>query len=65
MGFLPNMSDGFLDSSNLVEGVGAGAPVCEEDAQANGLKDAGKSADGNGVKRALLGEDLGDELFRY
>jgi hypothetical protein len=26
------------------------------------MEDAGKSTDGDGVKRALLGEDLGNEL---
>lgn len=46
----------------LLEGVGARAPPGEEEREADGLEDAGKGANGNGVKRALLGEDLGDEL---
>lgn len=51
--------------TDLVEWVGAGAPPGQEQRQADGLEDACKSANGNGVKRALLGEDLGDELPRY
>lgn len=47
---------------DLVEGVGAGAPVGEEHGEANGLKDSSKSSDGDGVERALLGDDLGDNL---
>lgn len=46
----------------LVERVGAGAPPDEEHGQTDGLEHAGKGADGDGVERALLGEDLGDEL---
>jgi hypothetical protein len=46
----------------LVEGVGAGSPVGEEQAKADGLEDTGNGADSNGIKRALLGEDLGDDL---
>ena len=49
-------------SRRLVKGVGAGAPVGEEEGKTNGLEDAGNSANGDGVKRALLGEDLGDDL---
>lgn len=41
---------------------GAGAPVGQEHAEADGLEDAGKSADGDGVERALLGQYLSDEL---
>ena len=52
----------FYSTEHLVEGVGAGAPVREEHAEAHGLEDAGQSTDGNGVEGALLGEDLGDEL---
>ena len=47
----------------LIEGVGAGSPVGEEQAETDGLKDAGKSADGDGVHGALLGDDLGDNLL--
>lgn len=47
----------------LVEGVGAGSPVGEEQAEADSLEDAGNSADGNGVERALLSKDLGDNLM--
>ena len=49
----------------LVEGVGAGSPVGEEQAEADGLEDTGKGANGDGVKRTLLGEDLGNELQWY
>lgn len=37
-------------------------PPGHEHAEADGLEDAGKSTNGDGVERALLGEDLGDEL---
>lgn len=47
----------------LVEWVGAGSPPPEDQAEANGLEDAGESADGDGVERAFLSEDLGDELL--
>jgi len=46
----------------LVEGVGAGSPVGEEQAEADGLENTGNGTDSDGVKRALLGEDLGDDL---
>lgn len=46
----------------LVEWVGAGAPPGHEHGEADGLEDAGEGTDGDGVERALLGEDLGDEL---
>jgi hypothetical protein len=47
---------------HLVEGVGAGSPVGEEHAEADGLEDAGDGTDSNGVERTLLSEDLGDDL---
>ena len=47
----------------LVEGVGAGSPVGEEQAETDSLEDAGNSADGDGVHGALLGDDLGDNLL--
>jgi len=37
-------------------------PVGEEQAQADGLKDASQSTDCHGVKGSLFGDDLGDEL---
>ena len=49
-------------AARLVEGVGVGPPVCEEQAEADGLEDAGEGADGDGVKRTPLSEDLRDEL---
>lgn len=42
--------------------VGPGTPVGQEHGQTDGLEDAGKGANGDGVKWALLGEDLGNEL---
>ena len=47
----------------LVEEVGAGSPVGEEQAEADSLEHAGNSADGDGVHGALLGDDLGDNLL--
>lgn len=46
----------------LVERVGTRAPPSHEHGQADSLEDASEGADSHGVKRALLGEDLGDEL---
>jgi hypothetical protein len=46
----------------LVEWVCAGAPVGQEKREADCLEDSGDSTNGNGVKRALLGDDLGDDL---
>jgi hypothetical protein len=49
-------------SRRLLEGVGAGSPVGEEQAEADSLEDTSNSTDGDGVKRTLLGQDLGDDL---
>lgn len=37
-------------------------PVGEEQGESDCLENAGKSTDGDGVKRTLLGGDLSDEL---
>jgi hypothetical protein len=50
------------EASRLVEGVGAGSPVGEEQGETDGLEGAGKSTDGDSVHGALLGEHLGDDL---
>lgn len=50
-----------LEASRL-EWVGAGAPVGQEEGQADGLEAAGEGTDSDGVEWALLSEDLGDEL---
>lgn len=49
-------------TTHLVEWVRAGSPPGEEKGQTDGLKGAGKGADGHGVEWALLGDDLSDEL---
>lgn len=46
----------------LVEWVGSGAPVCEEQAEADSLEDTGQDTNSDGVKRALLSNDLGNDL---
>ena len=51
-----------IATGRLVKGVGAGSPVGEEQAEADSLEDTGNGANSNGVKRTLLGEDLGDDL---
>ena len=53
----------YWDIGNLVEGVGAGSPVGEEQAETDSLEDAAHGADGNGISRTLLGDDLGDDLM--
>lgn len=62
--FLHSYRDHWLcnDTTHLVEWVGAGSPPGHEEGQANGLEGAGKGANGDGVKRTLLGDDLRDEL---
>lgn len=49
-------------SRRLVKGVGAGAPVGEEYAEADSLEDAGNGTNGNGVDGALLRDNLRDNL---
>ncbi len=49
-------------TSCLVEWVGAGAPPGHEHGETDSLEDAGQGADSDGVERALLSGDLGDEL---
>ena len=46
----------------LVERVGAGAPVREEEAEADRLEHASNGANSHSIQRALLGDDLRDEL---
>lgn len=46
----------------VLEWVGPGAPPSQEHGEADSLENAGKSADGDGVKWALLGHDLCDKL---
>jgi len=48
----------------LLERVGAGSPPGQEQRQSNGLEDAGKSTNGDGVERAFLSGDLSDERWR-
>ena len=52
-------------ATHLVEWVGVGSPVGEEQAEADGLEDAGERTDGDGVEGTLLGEDLRDELQKF
>ena len=46
----------------LVEWVGAGSPIGEEQAKADSLKDTSQGADSDGIEWTLLCEDLRDEL---
>jgi len=50
-------------AARLVEGIGAGSPVGEEQAEADSLKDTGYGTDGDGVSGPLLGENLGDNRW--
>lgn len=45
-----------------VEGVGAGAPPGQDHGETDGLEDTSNTADGDGVERSLLGEELRDDL---
>lgn len=53
----------FKRQNTLVEGVGTSSPPGEEQAESDSLEHPGHSANGNGIKRTLLGEDLADELL--
>lgn len=46
----------------LVERVGAGAPVRQEEREADRLEDAGNSTNCDSIQWALLSEDLRDDL---
>jgi len=48
---------------HLLEWVGVGSPPCEEEGETNSLEYAGNGTNGNGIKRTLLGKDLGDERW--
>jgi hypothetical protein len=48
--------------TRLVEWVGVGSPVGEEQAKANSLENASERTNGDGVEWTLLSEDLRDEL---
>lgn len=52
----------YSNARHLLEWVGAGSPVGQEEGESNSLEDAGKSTNGDGVKWSLLSGDLGDEL---
>ena len=56
------MSSGL--SHDLVEWVGSGAPVGEEQAQSHCLEDAGNDTNGDLIQGALLSDNLRDELQR-
>jgi len=45
----------------LVERVGAGTPVCKEQAEADSLEDASESTNGDSISGTLLGDDLCDD----
>jgi hypothetical protein len=47
-----------VDAIHLVERVGAGSPVCEEQAETDGLENSSKSTDSDGINRALLSDGL-------
>jgi hypothetical protein len=59
---IPKLLQTLMEARRLVEGVGAGSPVGKEQAEADGLEDTGNGTDSDGVERALLGDDLGDDL---
>ena len=47
---------------HIIGEIKSGGIPSEEERKTNGLEYTGNNADGNGVKRALLGGDLGNEL---
>jgi len=48
--------------NNLVEWVGSGSPVGEEQAETNGFEHAGQNTDGDCVDRSVLSDEGRDEL---
>lgn len=60
---VPKITSPFpLNTNNLVEWVGSGTPVGQEQAEADSLEETGDETDGNSVKRSLLSDNTGDEL---
>jgi hypothetical protein len=59
---IPKLLQTLMEARRLFEGVGAGSPVGEEQAETDSLEDTGNGTDGDGVKWALLSENLGDDL---
>lgn len=51
-----------ISEPSSVEGVGASSPPSEEQAKSNGFEYPGDGTDGDGIKGAFLGEDLGHNL---
>lgn len=51
-----------LFDKNLVKWVGSGAPVSEEQAEADGLEDSSENTHGDGIHWSLLSDDAGDNL---
>lgn len=49
-------------SNFLVKGVGAGAPVGEEEGEADGFEELGEDVEADGLGGALLGHELSEEL---
>lgn len=49
----------------LVEWVGSGTPVGQEQAEADSLENAGDETNGNSVKRSLLSNNSSDELEKH
>lgn len=56
---------GGAGSCVLLKRVGPGAPVGEEDGEADGLEELGKDVQADGLKGLLLGEDLSEELEEF
>lgn len=54
-----------MPQKHLLKGRGTGTPPGENQAQANGLEDTGKSANSDGVEGTLLSDDLGDDLRNH
>jgi hypothetical protein len=62
LGSRPPQNSTDAGSNFLVKGVGAGAPVGEEDGEADGLEELGDDVQADGLEWPLLGDELSEEL---
>ena len=58
----PSFANSNMSSTDLVEWVGSGTPVCKEHAETDSLEDTGQDTDGDSIKRPLLSNNLGNDL---
>jgi hypothetical protein len=63
LGSRPGSRGPKVGSNLLVKRVGAGAPVREEDGEADGLEELGDDVQADRLEWPLLGDELSEELL--